>query len=331
MKVLVTGGGGAVGKSLIRGLIDRDYTVTSLARSAYPELEKLGVEQLAVDIRDYEKVMLALVGKDAVFHVAAKVGLWGKYDDFYSINVIGTRNIINACIANKIKCLVYTSSASVVFDGKNIINGNETLPYPAKPISNYTGTKAIAEQLILKANSSSLKTISLRPHLVWGPEDNHIITGILKRAKAGTLRQIGDNVSYIDTTYVDNLRDAHLCALDALCNNIAADGQSYFISNDEPIKVWDFINSILKVHAMLPIDKKMSARTALTISWMLENFHKIFLPNKEPTLTRFAVNEVCTSHWFDISKAKNILSYQPKISIQQGLKNLRQNAAILNI
>ncbi len=324
MKVLVTGGGGTVGKSIIRGLINRNYTITSLARRAYPELEKLGVEQLEVDIRDYEKVKPALVDKDAVFHVAAKVGLWGKYDEFHSTNVIGTENIIKACTVNQIKYLVYTSSASVVFDGKNIVNGNESLPYPSIPISNYTETKALAEQLVLKANCSSLKTLSLRPHLVWGPGDNHIVPGILRRAKAGTLRQIGANEYYIDTTYIDNLCDAHLCALDALSNSIAADGQAYFISNDEPIKIWDFINSILKAHGMSPINKKLSVRSALAISWCLENYHKIFLPNKEPALTHFAVNEVITSHWFDIYKAKKTLSYHPKVSIEQGLKNLSQ-------
>ncbi len=324
MKVLVTGGGGTIGKSVINGLINRNYTITSLSRNSYPELEKFGIKQELVDIRDYDKVRMALEGQDAVFHVAAKVGLWGRYDDFHSTNVMGTNNIIKACIANEIRYLIYTSSASVVFDGSDINNGTERLPYPEKPVSYYTGTKALAEQLILRANSSALKTISLRPHLVWGPGDNHIIPGILKRAKAGTLRQIGVNESYIDTTHIDNLCDAQLCALDSLRNNIRADGQAYFITNDEPIKVWDFINSILKAHAMPPIQKKISVNSALTISWILEKLHKIFIPGKEPALTRFAVNEACTSHWFNISKAKKLLSYEPKVSIKQGLNDLSQ-------
>ncbi len=324
MNVLVTGGGGFIGRAIINGLLDKNYQVSSISRNPYPNLKSIGVETIRGDIRDRDKMLQACKGIDAVFHVAAKVGLWGKYKDFYKTNVDGTKNVIRACLAHQVKYLIFTSSASVVFDGTNIEGGNESLPYPLKPVSNYTATKALAEKLILAANGQSLKTISLRPHLVWGPGDKHIMPGILQRARSGKLRQIGNNNNLVDTTYIDNLTDAHLLALKALTENRGADGKAYFITNGEPVRIWDFINAIITTYDLQPIEKKLSKKTALYVAGAMEIFNKIFKPGKEPLLTRFAVNELCTSHWFNLSNALRDISYKPRISIKTGLEILKK-------
>ncbi len=331
MKVLVTGGGGFIGRAIISSLLDQNYQVSSLSRNPYPDLKNIGVETITGDIRDRDKMIQVCKGKDAVFHVAAKVGLWGKYKDFYKTNVDGSENVIRACLAHQVKSLIFTSSASVVFNGTSIEGGNESLLYPLKPMSNYTATKALAEKLILAANCHSLKTISLRPHLVWGPGDKHIIPGILQRARSGRLRQIGNNNNFVDTTYIDNLTDAHLLALNALTGNRGADGKAYFITNGEPIRIWDFINAIITAYDLQPIEKKLSKKTALYLAGAMEIFNKIFKPGKEPLLTRFAVNELCTSHWFDLSNAMRDLSYKPHISIKTGLEILKKSIESNNI
>lgn len=312
MKVLVTGGGGFIGSSLIKELNKIGYSITSISRNTYPILNNLGVSQIVGDINDYELVKEACKAQDVVFHIAAKVGLWGNYSEFYSTNVVGTKNIINACKANNVKYLIYTSSASVVFDGYDIENGNEFLPYPKKNHSNYATTKGLAEKLILKANTSTLKTVSLRPHLVCGPGDSHLIPGILNRAKKGSLMQIGDNDKLIDTTHIDNLIDAQILALNKLNSNSPVDGQAYFITNGLPIRTWDFINSILVDHGLTPTVRKIPKNIALLFVWIFETYNMVFSPEKEPKYSRFMIKELCTSHWFDISKAKRLLSFKPK-------------------
>jgi len=144
VKALVTGGGGFLGGVIVRQLRERGFAVRSFSRGDYPELERLGVEQLQGDLADRAAVERAAVGCDVVFHVAAKAGIWGSYADYHLANVIGTENVLAACRKNGIGRLVFTSSPSVVFDGRDVEGGDESLPYPARYEANYPKTKALA-------------------------------------------------------------------------------------------------------------------------------------------------------------------------------------------
>jgi len=322
MKVLVTGGGGFIGMALVKRLVETGFEVSSFTRRIYPEFHKLGVAVIQGDLRNLSEIENACKGVDVVFHVAAKVGIWGKYSDFYETNVIGTENVINACKRNRVGKLIFTSSASVVFNGSNLDGVDESVTYPKKPLSSYTATKAIAEQLVLHANSESLRTISLRPHLVWGPGDTQLIPGILKRAKSGKLRKPGRKDFLIDTTYIDNFIDAQLLALKALDENPSCKGKAFFITNGQPILIWRFLNSIIKSAGMKPVQKSAPKNLALFVAWFLEIIHLIFHLKSEPYVTRFAIHELCTHHWFDISASKTILGYSPKISFEEGIKRI---------
>ncbi|HUX57385.1 MAG TPA: NAD-dependent epimerase/dehydratase family protein [Bacteroidales bacterium] len=322
MKALVTGGGGFIGSALVHALIKRSFRVTSFSRADYPELKKIGAEVKRGDLSDMNAVLNACEGMDIVFHVAAKAGTAGDYKNYYMTNVTGTENIIHACNVNNIKRLIYTSSASVVFDGKSIEGSNESLPYPSRPLSYYTATKAIAEQLILKANSSSLKTLALRPHIVYGPGDNHLFPRIIQQAKTGKLRQIGDGKNLIDVSYIDNVVAAHLNAAQAIKENPEVAGKAYFITNGEPVLLWDFLNRILAISDLEPLKKSFPTWAALLFSALTEALHKTILINREPMLTRFLVRELSRSHWFDISSARRLLNYNPVVSNIEGLKKL---------
>lgn len=323
MNVLVTGGGGFMGMALIKRLISEGHKVTSYSRREYPLHWALGVSSIQADLGDMEAIEKACKNRDVVFHLAAKVGIWGSYDAYYSSNVTGTLNVIKACRKQGVKRIIFTSSSSVVFDGSDLDGIDESYPYPEKHGSHYAATKAMAERLIIEANSDTLKTISLRPHLVWGPYDAHIIPGILKRASSGRLRRIGDKEHFIDTTYIDNMTDALLLAVDALDSKPEAAGRNFFITNGEPARVWDFVNSIIQIAGHEPVKKKIPERAAMFAAGIAEWSHRVFKAKSEPFMTRFAIKELCTNHWFDISSAKEILGYNPRVSYAEGFKNLK--------
>ncbi|MFA7062399.1 MAG: NAD-dependent epimerase/dehydratase family protein, partial [Pedobacter sp.] len=270
MNVLVTGGGGFLGSAIIRQLVERGDTVRSYSRSAYPELARLGVEQIQGDLADRDALIKAAQGCECIYHVAAKAGIWGSYHEFHQANVTGTENVLAACYQHGIERLVYTSSPSVVFDGRDVAGGDETLPYPAHFEAHYPHTKALAEQLVLAANSTDLATVSLRPHLIWGPGDNHLVPRIVAKARAGRLRRIGNRPCLVDTVYVDNAARAHRLAGERLTPGSAIAGKAYFISNGEPIPLWEMINRILAAAGLPPITRSISPWLAYAVGSLCE-------------------------------------------------------------
>lgn len=322
MKAFVTGGGGFLGGVIVRMLRERGDAVVSYSRGVYPELERLGVEQRCGDLADRDAVVRAAQGCDIVFHVAAMAGVWGAYADYYRANVAGTESVIAACRENGISRLVYTSSPSVVFDGRDLEGGVESLPYPHRFEAHYPATKALAEQLVLGANGPDLATVALRPHLIWGPGDNHLVPRIIARGRAGKLRRIGKKDCLVDTVYVDNAAAAHLQAAGRLFPGSTVAGKAYFISNGEPVPLWEMVDRILAAGGMPPVKGSISPQAARLIGAVCEKVWGLLRLSGEPPMTRFVANELSTAHWFDISAAKCDLGYFPEVSIDEGLKRL---------
>ena len=327
MKALVTGGGGFLGSAIVRQLRARGDSVRTFSRLAHPELSLLGVEQCRGDLSDPTAVLEAVRGCDIVFHVAAKAGIWGGYQEYYHTNVAGTLNVIAACRAHHVGRLVYTGSPSVVFDGCDVEGGNESLPYPASYEAHYPHTKAVAEQLVLEANSSLLATVSLRPHLIWGPGDNHLVPRFLAKGKAGRLRRIGARPCLVDTVYIDNAAEAHLNAADRLRIGAPPAGNAYFISNGEPLPLWDMVNRILAAAGQPPVTRSISSGLAHRAGTLCETIWTVLRLSGEPPITRFLASELSTAHWFDITAARRDLGYQPRISIEEGLRRLKKSFA----
>ncbi|MBN2644700.1 MAG: NAD-dependent epimerase/dehydratase family protein [Desulfuromonadaceae bacterium] len=323
-RVLVTGGGGFLGLALTRKLVEQGLTVVSLSRSRYPALDELGVEQISADLADSEAIKKAFSGCDLVFHVAAKAGVWGDEAAYERANVTGSENVIAACRHHGITRLVYTSSPSVVFNGRSMEGVNESVPYPDHFHAPYPRTKALAEQKILAANNSSLATVALRPHLIWGPGDNHLVPRILERGRAGQLRRIGRHDHCVDTIYIDNAVDAHLLAAQRLALGAPCAGKAYFISQDDPRPLWDIVNAILAAGNVPPVTRSIPAAVAYAAGTILEIAYRVLNKQQEPRMTRFLARELTTAHWFDISAAKRDLGYAPRISIEEGMERLRQ-------
>jgi nucleoside-diphosphate-sugar epimerase len=324
MRILVTGAGGFLGKALAKALVREGHEVRSFSRRDYMELRSLGVEVRQGDI-GYEKSLFAAVkGCEAVFHVAAKAGVWGPYEEYYRTNVVGTKNVIKACLYNNVKRLIFTSSPSVVFHNTDQEGVDESEPYPRRFLSHYPRTKAMAEQLVLKANSSELATVSLRPHLIWGPEDSQLIPRIISRARAGKLRLVGDGKNLVDTVYIDNAVSAHLKALEVLFPESQASGNAYFITNGEPLPIAEIINRILKAAGLPPLTKKIPTKVAYAAGALMEFVYSAMKRKDEPLMTRFLARELSCAHWFDISAARRDLGYNPTISIDEGIRRLKE-------
>ena len=321
--ILVTGGGGFLGKAIVRLLVERGYRVASFSRHRHPELDALDVKQLNGDIANAGAVKDAVRGRDAVFHTAAKAGVWGPFDGYYRVNVTGTRNVIVACHSCRVPFLVHTSSPSVVFDGSDMEGRDESVPYPTHYHAPYPRTKAIAEKAVLAAAGKHLKTIALRPHLIWGPEDNHLVRRIL--ARAARLRQVGHGRNRVDTIYIDNAARAHLQALDALAKRPqVVSGRVYFISDDAPIRLWEMVNRILAAGGKPPVTRSISPSAAYAAGALMELFFRALRRSGEPPMTRFVARELATSHWFDISAAKRDIGYRATVSIDDGLDRLQR-------
>lgn len=319
MKILVTGGGGFVGGHIVDRLLARGYTVRSLGRSPQPALSAKGVEVVCGDLADKETVGAACEGMDGVFHVAAKAGVWGSWESFYRPNVIGTRNILGACRENGVPRLVYTSTPSVVFNRQSFNGADESLPYGHSWLCHYAHTKALAEQDVLAANSDRLKVVALRPHLIFGPGDPHLLPRVIESAVAGRLKIVGDGKNKVDLSYVGNVADAHLCAFDALGSGAGA-GKAYFISQDEPVEIWPWVNGILEQLGHAPLRSRIPLHLAYGVGALCEGLWKVTRRRNEPTLTRFVALELAKDHYFDISAAKRELGFQPDISMREALE-----------
>jgi nucleoside-diphosphate-sugar epimerase len=327
MRALVTGGGGFLGLAIVRRLLSRGDVVRSLSRTRHPQLDALNVEQMHGDVADAGAVAAAAAGCDIVFHVAAKAGIWGPYREYYQMNVVGTENVLAACRRHGIRRLVYTSSPSVVFSGHDQEAMGEAPEYPASYLAHYPATKALAERAVIAANGADLATVALRPHLIWGPGDNHLIPRLIERARQGRLRRVGSGRNRVDTIFIDNAADAHVLAADRLAPGSPLAGRTYFLSNGEPVNLWDFINRILDAAGLPPVTRSMPASVAYAAGVMFEVLYRALGRESEPPMTRFLARQLSTSHWFDISPARRDFGYCPGITIDEGLGRLRRHLA----
>lgn len=329
MRVLVTGCGGFLGSEIVRQLIDRGDSVVGLSRGQYPKLRELGMEHQQVDLTDRGSTIAAIAkaNVDAVIHTAAVAGVWGKWEHFFATNTLATEYVIEGTESAGIQTLVFTSSPSVTFSGADQSGVDESEPYPDQWMCHYPHTKALAEQAILKHHvPGKLHTLALRPHLIWGDDDPHILPRLLDRARSGRLRIVGDGSNKVDTVHVINAAGAHLDALDALLDQPQeAGGRAYFIAQDEPVNCWDWIRQVCEIGSVTPPAKSISYNAAHRIGAILEWGYRITGKQKEPPMTRFVAAQLARDHYFDISAAKSRLGYRIRISMDEGLESLRRS------
>lgn len=322
-RALVTGGTGFLGRRIVERLLDEGRPVTVLSRRVAGDLAAQGVRFIRASLSDINAVEEACEGVGTVFHVAAKVGVWGGYNDFFLSNVLGTRAVLSGCRKHQVPRLVYTSTPSVVFNGKDLAGADESLPMTTRCPCAYPLTKAMAELDVRDANSPTLRTVALRPHLIWGVNDRNLIPRIVSAARQGKLRIVGNGKNRVDLVHVDNVVEAHLLAEGALLgDDPVAAGKAYFITNGEPVVLWDWINALLQAIGEQPIRRSVSMTSAYLMGSLCEAAWKVLPMKGEPPMTRFVATELAKDHWFNIDAARRDLGYEPAVSMAEGTADL---------
>jgi len=335
----VTGASGFIGGKIAARLLADGRRVRVLSRRPLPELEALGAELVLGDLDDHRALERGCHSAETVFHVAGRVGVWGPRRDFFRVNVDGTQNLLDVCRTAGVHRFVYTSSPSVVYNGGHLRNVDESAPLCLQAPCAYPTSKAAAELAVLQANSPGLATIALRPHLVWGPGDKNVVPRVIALARAGRLKVVGDGTNKVDITHIANVVDAHLLAEGALLAGDVAPsprglgdknvlppnypgGHAYFITNDEPVILWSWINRILKGMGLPPVTRNVPLPVAYTAGGMLEAWWRVTGRAGEPPMTRFVAKEMATDHWFNIAAARRDLGYHPLVSVDEGTEEL---------
>lgn len=328
MRILVTGGGGFLGTYIIQELLKNPtYIVTNFSRHSYSHLEDMGVPTIKGDLKNPADIERALMnGFDAIFHVAALAGVWGRFKDYLDINYHGTKNLLEAAQAHGVQRFVYTSTPSVVFGKEDLLGVDETQSYPKEHLNAYGETKTMAEKLVLQSNNSStFLTCAIRPHLIWGPGDPHLFPRVIQKGKEGKLKVVGDGENLVDIIYVENAALAHVQAFEHLKPGSAVCGEAYFVGQERPVKLWDFINEILGHMKIEPVMGAIDVTTAYRIGWLMEKTFKLAgIQKPEPPMTRFVALNLGKSHYFSHAKAKRDFGYIPRVSIEEGMKRTFQ-------
>ena len=320
---LVTGANGFLGSYLVRQLLGQGYRVRGFVRKRNETLANSGVELFQGDLRNADSLTPAVRDCDVVFHAAGVSGIWGSWKHFHGCNTLATRNVVEACRQASVPKLVYTSSPSVTFDGGHQVNVDESAPYARSWLCHYPHSKALAEQLVLDANDPKvLATCALRPHLIWGPRDQHLIPRLINRARTGQLRRIGEGTNQVDNIYVENAAVAHIQAAEAMREGSPVCGSAYFISQGDPVNCWGWINDILKLAKLPRVKRSISYFWAYRLGHALEVYHDLLNIEREPRMTRFLAAQLAKSHYFDISRARRDFGFQPAISLDEGMKRL---------
>ena len=328
--VFITGASGFIGGQIAERLLAAGRRVRVLGRRPLPELEKLGAEVVVGDLESPGALYRCCEGAGTAFHVAGRVGVWGPAEDFYRVNVEGTRNVIAACQTAGVKRLIYTSSPSVVYHGGDLAGIDESASLCTAAPCAYPTSKAAAERLVSEAHSDDFATVSLRPHLVWGPGDQNIVPRLLAAAAMGRLQIVGSGRNKVDMTHITNVVDAHLLAEQALqtSNPIGyaagggPGGKAYFITNGEPVVLWDWVNQLLRSLGRPEITKRISLKGAYRVGGLMETLWRVLPLRGEPPMTRFVAKELATDHWFSIAAARRDLGYAPRISMAAGTAEL---------
>ena len=321
-RVLVTGASGLLGRSVARRLMDQGYEVTTLQRST-SQVE--GAREVRGSLTDPQAVTQAVEGQDAIIHMAAKVSVSGKYEDFVAVNILGTERIFDAAEAAGVRHVLHVSSPSVAHAGSSLVGEGAGPADPEHAEGHYAQTKAEAELIAEARGTAGMEVLIIRPHLIWGPGDSQLTKRIVDRARSGRLPILGSGAPLVDTLYIDNAVDAFTAGLRRLPQ---IHGQRLVLTNGEPRPIGELLMGIAaaggapRPRMRLAPGVAKAAGFAVEKVWAAAGRLTELLGDGEPPMTRFLAEQLSTAHWFDQRQTQRALNWSPTVSIDEGLKKL---------
>ncbi len=316
MRVLVTGATSLIGRHTVDALIRHGHEVTTFQRSALGD-----VPSIRGTVTDPDAVALACAGRDAVVHLAAKVGVTGPWEEYENINVRGTRLLLDAARSTGVGRFVHVSSPSVAHAGSALVGAGADPADPTATRGHYATSKALAEVAALEASTPELPVVAIRPHLVWGPGDTQLVGRIVERARQGRLALVGSGAALIDTTYVTNAADALVAAVERAPS---LGGRAFVVSNGEPRTVHELVD---RITAAAGVDwRQRHVPTALATSGglVVERVWDRLGRTDDPPMTSFLAEQLSTAHWFDQREVRAALDWKPAVALTTGFEHLRR-------
>jgi nucleoside-diphosphate-sugar epimerase len=293
--------------------------------SRFPSLDPRLCRRIEGDLRNQGTLHAAVKGADSVIHAAALSSPWGRRRDFLRINVQGTETLLSVSRAAGVRRFVHVSSSSVVFEARSRLNVTETAALARRFFNPYPESKALAER-VLRA-TTGIETVILRPRGIFGPRDTALLPRVIALARGGQLRVVGDGRNLQDLTYVDNVVEALLLSRNAA----AAAGNTYFITNDEPVRLWQLIAHVLEGLSLPPPKGHVPLEAAMALASALESLHHVLPWLGEPRLTRYTVALLGCDQTLDISAAKRDLGYSPLVNmgdaVERTIRAFRERAS----
>jgi nucleoside-diphosphate-sugar epimerase len=320
MKAFVTGGSGFVGRNLIRTLRARGDEVRALARSAaaVEAVTALGASAVPGDLDAVEAMRAGMTGCDVVFHSAALAAEWGPRAEFERFNVDGTRNALEAARGAGVPCFVHVGTEAALCDGTPLVNVDESRPLPEHPLPRYPATKNAAERLVRAANAPGLRTVVVRPRLIWGNDDTSVLAALVAAVKAGRFMWMDGGRYPTSTTHVDNVCEGLLLAAAR-----GRGGEAYFVTDGAPVELRGFVTQMLATRGVDPGGKSLPKAVVLLIARISEWVWETFGLKGEPPATRMAVHLFGEPVTVNDAKARRELGYVGNVTREQGFASLR--------
>lgn len=320
MIVLVTGASGFLGRAVAAELVAAGHDVRTLQRRPSGVAEATDV---LGSVTDADAVARAVDGAEGVVHLAAKVSLAGRPEEFRAVNVEGTRALLAASERAGVSRFVQVSSPSVAHAGSALAGVGAEPADPQRARGEYARTKAESELIALGRDSEAMRVVAVRPHIVWGPGDTQLIARVVDRARRGRLPLLNGGTALIDTTYVDNAASGIAAALRRVTSADAdVNGRAFVITNGEPRPVGDLLAGICLAAGVEPPRWSIPAGVARGAGSAIERLWTLAPGEDEPPMTRFLAEQLSTAHWFDQRETRRALDWTPSVSIDEGLRRL---------